>query len=320
MGCSASLLTDEERISVVVFGASGMVGGAVARALVKNPRFAVKAISRKPGSDALRSLAEGGAVIATADLDDTKSLEVAVHGVDVMFLVTHYWEHMDQSKETQQGKNAVNVAVKCNIKHLVFCGAESVLPITGKECGHMDAKAAIEEHMKETGITYTIIRLPFFYENLLGVFRPHNTGDEMYALALPTEGVAIDCMSVHDMSRCVVNLLLRPRDFLFRTVGLTVERITAEHMAVTIQKHFSNKQITASNIRVSDFESFEFKGSQEIAAMFEFYQTGELERDVKITKKLYGSSLSFERWVAENRDKIDNVLSNRRFSQMDEIH
>ena len=43
-----------------------------------------------------------GAVIGTADLDDKSSLECAVRSADVMFLVTHYWEHMDQRKEIQQ--------------------------------------------------------------------------------------------------------------------------------------------------------------------------------------------------------------------------
>ena len=48
--------------------------------------------------------------------------------------------------------------------------------------------------------------------------------------------------------------------------------------------------------------------------MFEFYQMGELERDVKITKKLCGTLLPFERWVAENKDKFDAILSNQHFS------
>ena len=53
-----------------------------------------------------------GAVIGTADLDDTESLESAVRGTDVMFLVTHYWEHMDKEKETQQVCYGYNTGVR----------------------------------------------------------------------------------------------------------------------------------------------------------------------------------------------------------------
>ena len=60
MGCGASVVIDEARMTAVVFGANGMVGGAVAKILVNHPRFTVKAITRKPTSDVVRQLAEDG--------------------------------------------------------------------------------------------------------------------------------------------------------------------------------------------------------------------------------------------------------------------
>lgn len=40
-----------------------------------------------------------GAVIVNADLGETKSLEKALEGADIMFLTTHYWEERNKEKE-----------------------------------------------------------------------------------------------------------------------------------------------------------------------------------------------------------------------------
>jgi uncharacterized protein YbjT (DUF2867 family) len=40
-----------------------------------------------------------GAVIVNGDLGETKSLEKALEGADIMFLTTHYWEDRNKEKE-----------------------------------------------------------------------------------------------------------------------------------------------------------------------------------------------------------------------------
>ncbi|XP_041361729.1 nmrA-like family domain-containing protein 1 [Gigantopelta aegis] len=169
-------------VSVVVFGATGMIGGSVARTLSNSQKFKVTVVTRNPSNSLIRRLEKDGAEIRTADLNDPKSLVRVVHGADAMFLVTHYWEHLSKRSETQQGMNAVYAAIKCNIKHLVFYGAESCVCATGQRCGYMDAKAAIEEYIKGTGLPYTILRASFFYENFLSIFKPHNIGDNVFVI------------------------------------------------------------------------------------------------------------------------------------------
>ena len=43
-----------------------------------------------------------GIEVVTADLDDPKSLKVAVTGAYGVFAVTNYWEHLSGEKELQQ--------------------------------------------------------------------------------------------------------------------------------------------------------------------------------------------------------------------------
>lgn len=61
-------------------------------------------------------------------------------------------------------------------------------------------------------------------------------------------------------------------------------------------------------IRIKDMEKFQFPGSKDLAAMFEFYQSGQAVRDIKLTRKLNPHALTFDRWLSENRDKVEEAL------------
>src|ERR1700733_3897634 len=72
--------------SVLVAGATGQQGGAVARALLSRGHR-VKALTRKPDSDAARQLMSAGADLVTGDLGDAASVLKAARGVGTMFLM-----------------------------------------------------------------------------------------------------------------------------------------------------------------------------------------------------------------------------------------
>ncbi len=67
---------------ITVFGATGAQGGGLARALLADPAsgFTVRAVTRKPDSDAGRALAKAGAEVVAADLDDAASVQRAMNG------------------------------------------------------------------------------------------------------------------------------------------------------------------------------------------------------------------------------------------------
>ncbi len=65
---------------LVVLGATGAQGGAVARAAIADGTFAVRAVTRKVDSDKAVALAAAGAELVSANLDDVESLKVAFAG------------------------------------------------------------------------------------------------------------------------------------------------------------------------------------------------------------------------------------------------
>ena len=74
---------DEGRM-VLVAGATGKQGGAVARSVLDRG-FRVRALTRDPEKPEARELADRGAEVVQGDLEDHSSLEAAVGGVYGVF-------------------------------------------------------------------------------------------------------------------------------------------------------------------------------------------------------------------------------------------
>ncbi|KAB5522059.1 hypothetical protein GE09DRAFT_500071 [Coniochaeta sp. 2T2.1] len=82
----------EQKKLVVVIGATGNQGGSVARRFLKDPRYAVRGLTRDTSAETARELAGLGVEMVQANLDDVKSLEAAFTGANIIFSVTNYWE------------------------------------------------------------------------------------------------------------------------------------------------------------------------------------------------------------------------------------
>lgn len=71
-------------------------------------------------------------------------------------------------------------------------------------------------------------------------------------------------------------------------------------------------------MRVKDYENFNFPGSKDVAAMFEFYQKELDERDLKLTRKLNPHIVHFDRWLHLNKDKIEAIIKDNEEQEEDE--
>src|SRR5512138_360698 len=93
---------------VLVAGATGKQGGAVARELLAHG-YEVRAMTRKPEGPEARALAARGAEIVRADLDRPETLDKALAGVWGVFAVQNTWE-AGVEREEQQGKRFAEMA------------------------------------------------------------------------------------------------------------------------------------------------------------------------------------------------------------------
>lgn len=62
---------------IVVIGATGVQGGSVISALLKNPEYKIRAVTRNASSEAAKKLAAEGVEVVTANSDDVSSLKAA---------------------------------------------------------------------------------------------------------------------------------------------------------------------------------------------------------------------------------------------------
>src|SRR5512133_828743 len=110
---------------IVVTGATGKQGGAVARHLLAKG-WQVRGLTRdldKPAAHALRS---AGAEMDRADNDDRISLDQAMQGAYGAFSVQNFWiPGVGTEGEIRQGKNIADAAKAAGIQHFVYSSVGS---------------------------------------------------------------------------------------------------------------------------------------------------------------------------------------------------
>src|SRR6267142_6760974 len=148
--------------AILVTGATGQQGGAVARELLAR-KHTVRAMTRNPESDAAQALARQGAEVVKGDLNDAASLRRALQGAWGVFAVQNTWEAGVEGEEVQ-GKRIAELARKAGVQHYVYTSVGSAHRRTG--IPHFENKARIEETVRGLGFpSYTILRPVFFMEN-----------------------------------------------------------------------------------------------------------------------------------------------------------
>ena len=145
---------------ILVTGATGRQGGAVARNLLRQG-FAVRAVTRNPASTRAQPLRSHGAELITADMDNRTSLERAMHGCYGVYSVQDFT--VGAEREIRQGKNIADAAHAAGVEHLVYSSVGGADRDTGID--HWNSKWAIEQHIRNLGIPATIIRPVSFMEN-----------------------------------------------------------------------------------------------------------------------------------------------------------
>src|SRR5882762_4670808 len=153
--------------AILVTGATGQQGGAVARELLAR-KHTVRAMTRNPESDAAQALARQGAEVVKGDLNDAASLRRALQGAWGVFAVQNTWEAGVEGEEVQ-GKRIAELARKAGAQHYVYTSVGSAHRKTG--IPHFDNKWRIEETVRGLGFpSHVILRPVFFMENLLAPF------------------------------------------------------------------------------------------------------------------------------------------------------
>src|SRR6185295_5869581 len=140
-----------------VTGATGNQGGAVARSLIQRGGK-VKALVRNPSSARAQDLKKLNVELIEGDLNKVDALRDHVKGVDAIFCVLTFDRGI--KKGIEQGTNLANLAKGCNVPHFVYSSVVGADLQTG--IPHWESKFKIENHIRQIGLPFTIIRPAVF--------------------------------------------------------------------------------------------------------------------------------------------------------------
>lgn len=294
---------------ILVVGATGAQGGSVARNLLSRGKYAVRALTRKPDSEAAQALRALGAEIVQGDLDDAASLRAALEGVYGVFGVTNFWEHFD--KEEAHGRNLVNAVAEAKVKHFIF----STLPPVEKATGgalkspHFDIKAEHEDYARSLGIPSTFVHVPFYFENFLYFFPPRPAGDGTYQFGFPQGETPLAAMSVEDVGAVIAPMFEEPSKWIGQVVKLAGDEIPAAEYAALMSRA-AGATINYAHVPREVFAALGFPGAEDLADMFEYYRVHIPSRvkDIETCRALAPELQSFETWVGRNAGKLRGAL------------
>ena len=294
------------RKSIVVFSGTGAQGFSVVNALMQHGKYRIRAVAKSTDNRKALLLRGKGTELVRAKLDDLEACKTAVKDAHGVFLVTNFWEHHDEEREFQQGKNVVDACIEGGVKHLVFSGQENVLKRSGYSCPHFDAKGRLEDYIQQTlpsTMNWTIIRMPFYFNNFLTANKPTASSDGTKMVEIPMGNCPLPGIDVRDVGRCVVTILDDPETYAQRVLGLAGGIHSVQEYCDILNKHLAPLVFKDGKQSLKRHAILPYPGGVEMASMFQFYQEG-IERSVEITKKLNPKVCSFETFVQNHKKEL----------------
>ncbi len=221
-----------ETKTILVAGATGQQGGAVARSLLQR-RHRVKGLTRS--SAKIKDLKAIGVEGVEGDLTDKASLRKALRGADGFFIMTTPFKPdftLDLEGEVRQGTTAIDAAKESGVGHVVLTSVASADKKTG--IPHFETKARVEEHLRKSGVPATTVRPVFFMDSFASPWLA--PGIKGGTLAFPVRADRkLQMVAVKDIGEVVARAFDRPKE----AIGQALELAGDERILSDLAKEFS---------------------------------------------------------------------------------
>jgi len=259
---------------IVVTGATGKQGGAIARELLARGHK-VRAMTRKPDSPAAREIAKLGAEVVAGDLDDATSLERVLAGAWGAFAVQNTWE-AGVEREEEQGKRIAEVARRQGVQHYVYSSVASAHRNTG--IPHFDNKWRVEEKVRALGFpSTTVLRPVFFMENLSQPAFLQGIQQGQLAIALEPETV-LQMIAVADIGRYGRWAFENHAALNGRAIDIAGDQVTMPATAGILSK-VTHREVKFVRVPIEEIRKF----SMDYALMLEWFDRVGYDADIAKT-------------------------------------
>jgi uncharacterized protein YbjT (DUF2867 family) len=258
--------------NIVITGATGQQGGAVARELLARGHK-IFAMTRKPKGEKARALAKLGAEIVQGDFDDAGSLEKVLEGMWGVFAMQNTWE-AGVEKEEEQGKRIAEVAKEADVQHFVYTSVGSAQRHTG--IPHFDNKWRVEETVRSLGFpSYAIIRPAFFMENFAAPwFKPGVDSGKLMVGIEPT--TVLQMIAVRDIGKYGLWVFEKHEELNGREIDIAGDALTMPEAAKIISKA-AGRTVEFVQTPIEEVRKF----SDDFAAMLEWFDRVGYNADIE---------------------------------------
>ncbi|WP_201188588.1 NmrA family NAD(P)-binding protein [Pseudomonas fluorescens] len=241
---------------ILVTGATGAQGGAVARQLL-SADFQVRFLTRNPQSPAAQALIAGGAEAVAGDLEDAASLDAAVNGASGVFSV-QVPDASGTDAERRHGFALVQAAKAAGVTHFVHtsvCEAGNHTQFPRWDSNYWwqkywTDKWDVEEAVRGAGFAHwTVLKPAFMMENFAQPKARHmfphlKQGKIITALSPSTRMQLIAADDIGVVARAA---FVDPGKFSGQNIDLAIEALTMDDVALTLTRVLG-KPVSAESV------------------------------------------------------------------------
>ncbi len=295
----------ENKRPILVFGATGRQGGAVADALLK-AGWPVRAIVRDISAAKSIALRQAGAELVQgsfADLDAIRAQMDSAHGVFSVLPA-----NLSEAEEVRIGCAIADLAAESGVAHLVYSsGASSGDTPTG--IARFDAKPRIEAHIRNLPVTATIIRPMIFMDMLINPAFGISEGRYTFFLR-PDQSMQL--IAVEDIGKFAAAIFADRIRFGGRTIKIASDTVTGRELG----EIFS--EVAGRPIAYSRLADDVLAGNGDLGQLAAILDNGPLADHVDLAemRKINPEIISFRAWLAtQGRQAFDTVIGDDRASR-----
>jgi uncharacterized protein YbjT (DUF2867 family) len=308
--------------TIAVVGATGSQGGGLVRAILadKSGEYRVRALTRDPNSAKAQELAQLGAEVVAASVDDVESLKRAFEGAYGAFCVTFFWDHFSPERETMQAANLAKAAAAAGVQHVIWSTLEDTrkwyplsdtrMPtLMGKyKVPHLDSKAEGDHVFSDLGVPTTFLLTSFYWDNFITFgMGPKRGADGKLTLSLPIANAPLAGIVAEDIGRCGFGILRHGTEYVGKYVGIAAEYLRGDEIAARFTEALG-EPVAYQAVPYDVYRGLGFPGAEDLGNMFQFFS--ECERDfrnarpLELARSLDPKLQDLRGWLKENKGRL----------------
>ena len=289
---------NDERETILVFGATGRQGGSVVKALLR-ARWSVRALVRDPMTSEARALHEMGVDLVAGSFTDTDLVAGAMTGVHGVFSVLP--GNLALEDEVHFGTAIADIAAACGVAHLVYSsGASSGDKPTG--VARFDAKPRIEAHIRQLPVPSTIIR-PMIFMDML-VQSGFGLAEGRFTFFLRPDQ-PMQLIAVEDIGKFVAAVFANREAFGGKTLKIASDTVTGRQLGAIFS------EVAGRPIAYARFSDAVLAANADLGQLAAILDDGPLADhvDMNVMRQINPEIVSFRSWLAgSGRPALDDVL------------